>query len=163
MKRNEKTQSILRQFKKKTKRIVNNNIYTEFFYLNKQREVVEILNFNEDQSMLEYFLKEFIPYDFKDFVSLKVLNDMEEEVRVWYYNNEDLVLVISVNWGFKKQEISIDIDIENFKITVLDETGVAVRGIDPILLNDYMISYLSIQAKNLAQTFNILLKDEKSK
>lgn len=158
MERNEKTQSILRQFKKKSKRVVNNNIFTEFFYLNKERRVVEFLAFDEDTLIIENFIKEFLPKDFKDFVNLKILNDMEEESRIWYYDTETLVMVISVNWGFKKQEISIDIDIENFMITVIDESGLAIRALDPYLLNDYLISFLSIQAKNLSETFDVISK-----
>lgn len=158
MQRNEKTQNILRQFKKKTKKVINNNIFTEFFYLNKERRVVEFLAFDKETLVIEHFLKEFLPKDFKDFVSLKILNDMEEEVKIWYYDNEDLVLVISVNWGFKKQEISIDIDIENFKVTVIDENGFAIKSLDTHLLNDYLISFLSIQAKNLSETFEALSK-----
>lgn len=158
MQRNEKTQNILRQFKKKTKKVINNNIFTDFFYLNKERRVVELLAFDEETLVVEHFLKEFLPKDFRDFVSLKILNDMEEEVRVWYYDTENLVLVLSVNWGFKKQEISIDIDIENFKVTIIDESGIAVKGLDTNLLNDYLISFLSIQAKNLSETFEVLSK-----
>ena len=131
MERNEKTQSILRQFKKKSKRVVNNNIFTEFFYLNKDRRVIEFLAQDEDTLLIENFLKHFLPKDFRDFIKLKVLNDFEEETRIWYYDSENLVLVIEVNWGFKKQEISLAIAIDNLNIIVKAERGLAIIAVHP--------------------------------
>lgn len=155
MERSEKTDSILRQFKKKSKRIVNKDFFTEFFYLNKNRRVIEFL-YHEDSLILESFFKKFLPEEFKEFVSLKILNDSEEEIRSWFYENENLVLVLAVNWGFKKQEISIDIDIESFEVSIINEDGSIVREIDYVLLNEFIISFLTNQAQALAQAFEKL-------
>ena len=157
MERGKKTSFILRQFRKKSKQIVNKDMFTEFFYLNRERKVVEFLT-NNSVFTIEIFFKEFLPYEFRDFISIKILNDVEEEIKTWYYNDEDIVFVISVNWGFKKQEINIDLSIENFIVTVIDEDGKIFRDIDYVLLNDFLISFLTIQARNLAQTFDIISK-----
>lgn len=160
MERGKKTSFILRQFKKKSKRIVNKDIFTEFFYINRERRVVEFLA-NEDILVIETFFKEFLPMEFRDFVKIKALNDIEEEIKTWYYDNETLVMVIEVNWGFKKQEMSVDIDVENFVVTVIDENGQITRDIDYFLLNDYVISFLTIQARTLAESFQILSNKKK--
>lgn len=157
MERSEKTNAILRQFRKKSKRVVNKDLYTEFFYLNKNRSAIEFLAV-DDELMLDGFLKRFLPQEFRDFVSLKLMDDSEEEIRVWFYDNENLVIVIEVNWGFKKQEISIDLDIENFSITVVDDEDVATKEIDYVLFNEFLISFLTTQAENLAQSFEKIVK-----
>ena len=157
MERGKKTSFILRQFKKKSKRIVNKDIFTEFFYINRERRIVEFL-LNDENLVIETFFKEFLPSEFRDFVKIRALNDVEEEIKIWYYDNETLVLVIEVNWGFKKQEMSVDIDIENFVVTVIDENGQITRDIDYTLLNDYVISFLTIQARTLAEAFDVLSK-----
>ncbi|MCA9460235.1 MAG: hypothetical protein KC550_06830, partial [Nanoarchaeota archaeon] len=76
----------------------------------------------------------------------------------WYYNDEDLVVILSVNWGVRKQEISVDVTIDNFVITSIGEDGSVVRDIDYVLFNDYIISFFTIQARNLAKTFEKLSK-----
>ncbi len=155
MDREDKTSSILRQFKKKTKRIVNKNLFTEFFYLNKEREVIEFL-YHEDDLIINQFLKKFLPKELSEFVELKIFNDEEEEIKSWYYNDENLVLIIEVNWGEGKQEISMEIDIENFNITIVSDKGFFAKTVDPILLNDYFVSFIGIQANAISQTFNNL-------
>lgn len=157
MERGKKTSFILRQFKKKSKRIVNKDVFTEFFYINRERRVIEFL-LNDENLVIDTFFKEFLPTEFRDFVNVKALNDIEEEVKLWYYDNETLVIVIEINWGFKKQEMSIEIDIETFVVTVIDENGVITRDVDYFLFNDYVISFLTLQARNLAQTFDVLSK-----
>jgi len=54
--------------------------------------------------------------------------------------------------------MSVDIDIENFVVTVIDENGQMTRDIDYTLLNDYVISFLTIQARTLAEAFDVLSK-----
>jgi len=81
MERGKKTSFILRQFKKKSKRIVNKDIFTEFFYINRERRIVEFL-LNDENLVIETFFKEFLPSEFRDFVSIKALNDVEEEIKV---------------------------------------------------------------------------------
>jgi hypothetical protein len=158
MERGKKTGFILRQFKRKSKKYVNKDFFTEFFYLNKGRSVIEFLETNSKKLVIEEFFKEFLPNDLKSFVSLRLLNDMEEKIKTWYYNDENLILVISINWGFKKQEISIDIDMENFIISIIDDKQKVVRDIDYAFFNDYLISFLTLQARTLAQSYDILSK-----
>ncbi len=152
MERGEKTSFILRQFRKKSKRVINKDYFTEFFYLNRDRRVVEFLK-QEDKLVINEFFKQFLPEEFRNFVEVRVLNDIEEEINTWFYEQETLVLLLKVNWGFKKQEISIDINIENFMITIIDENEQLIREIDYTLLNDHIISFLTLQARNLAQIF----------
>ncbi|NCC71037.1 hypothetical protein EOM09_05640, partial [bacterium] len=147
MERGKKTSFILRQFKKKSKRFVKKDFFTEFFYLNKSRRAIEFLENSDGKFIMEHFLKEFLPNDFRDFISLKILNDAEEEIKTWYFDEENLCLVLNVNWGFKKQEISIDLDIENFMVSVIDEEENILRSIDYTLFNDYLISFLTIQTR----------------
>ena len=155
MERGKRTDFILKQFRRKSKRIVHKDFFTEFFYLNRERRVVEFLTQDHELTM-EHFFKQFLPEEFRAFVQLKILNDVEEEVKTWYYENENLALVILVNWGFKKQEISIDVSIDNFIVTALDEKGQNVRQVDYVLLNDYLISFLTLQARHLSETFENL-------
>jgi hypothetical protein len=157
MERTESTNSILRQFRKKSKRLVNKDLFTEFFYLNKDRKVIEFL-VSEDKLVVESFLKSFLPSEFRSFVKVRILNDEEDEIKSWFYDNEDLVLVIEVNWGVKKQEISLDIDIENFSVAVIDEEGLVLKEIDYVLFNEFLISFFTLQAQNLAQSFDKLSK-----
>ncbi len=157
MERGKNTDFILRQFKKKSKRAINKDFFTEFFYLNRSRGVIEILQSESCESyQMEVFFKEFIPDEFRDFIYLKVLNENEEEVKHWYFDSEKLVLAIGINWGFKKEEISVDINIENFEITKISEDGFIIKDIDYTMLNDYFISFLTIQARKLAKSFKNL-------
>jgi hypothetical protein len=162
MERGNTTDFILKQFRKKTKRIVKKDLYTEFFYLNRGRRVIEFLQHEEVLSM-NVFFKEFLPESLKDFIKVKILNDSEEEVKTWYYDEEELVLVIEVNWGKKQQEISVDIDIDNFAITIIDQDQNMSKSIDYVMFNDYLISFLTLQARNLAQTFDLLSPNNKQK
>lgn len=161
MERGKTTDFILKQFRRKSKRVINKDFFTEFFYLNRERRVVEFLK-HDDILSIETFFKEFLPVEFRDFVSLKIFNDVEEEIWTWYYDNESLVFVIEVNWGFNKQEISVDVSIDNFIVTVINEDGKLVRDIDYVLLNDYLISFLSIQARTLAESFKLLSRKNRS-
>jgi len=67
-----------------------------------------------------------------------------------------------VNWGFKKQEISLDINIENFIVTVVDEKGAIMRSIDYVMFNDYLISFLTLQARTLSETYESLGKTKRN-
>ncbi len=163
MERGKNTDFILKQFKKKSKRVIKKDLFTEFFYLNRERRVIEFLK-HDGVLAMDKFFKEFIPNEFRPFVKVKVFNEVEEEIKTWFYNEENLVLVVEVNWGNKKQEISVDIDIENFALTIVDQNQVMTRSVDYIMFNDYLISFLTLQARNLAQTFDALAqrREEKS-
>lgn len=160
MERGNTTDFILKQFRKKTKRIVKKDLYTEFFYLNRSRRVIEFLE-HEKILAMDSFFKEFLPQEFKDFIKVKILNDSEESISTWYYDEENLVLVIEVNWGKKQQEISIDIDIDSFVVSIIDQDQQVVKSIDYIMFNDYLISFLTLQARNLAQTFEVLANNKR--
>ena len=160
MERGNTTDFILKQFRKKTKRIIKKDLYTEFFYLNRSRRVIEFLE-HENSLAMNTFFREFLPKEFRDFVHVKVYNDSEESVKTWYYDEENLVVVIQVNWGKKQQEISIDIDIDLFKVTIIDQDQNDVKSIDYVMFNDYLISFLTLQARNLAQTFEVLVDNKK--
>ena len=157
MERGKSTDFILKQFKRKSKRAVRKDLFTEFFYLNRERRVIEFLK-DKDRLSIEVFFKEFLPKDFRDFVSLKVYNDVEEEIRTWYYDEENIIIVIDVNWGTKKQRISSEIDIDTFTMTVVDHRDSITRSVDYVLLNDHLISFLTSQARALAETYEVLAK-----
>ncbi|MFW5704290.1 MAG: hypothetical protein ACOCXG_00475 [Nanoarchaeota archaeon] len=157
MEKDKKTSSILKRLKDASNGLVKSEIYTEFFYLNRERKVVEFLK-NKGEFNLETFIKELLPAEFRDFVSLKVLNDDEEEISTWYYEEELAVFVINVNWGVKKEEISLDLNINNFIVAAIDSRGIYERRINLNLLNDFIISFLTIQAKDLKNTFKKLTK-----
>lgn len=162
MERGKSTDFILKQFKKKSKRVVKKDLFTEFFYLNRERRVIEFLKHGNDLAM-DIFFKEFIPAEFRQFVQVKVYNDMEEQIKTWFYDEENLVIVLEVNWGSKKQEISVDIDIENFAISIIDQNQHLTRSVDYVMFNDYLISFLTLQARNLAETFDVLAQRREEK
>jgi hypothetical protein len=145
-----KTTAILKKLRKTSKDLIKKEIYTEFFYLNRERKVIEFLKY-KNQFILELFLKELLPEDFREFISFKLLNDEEEEIQTWYYEDELSVLVISVNWGLKKEEISIDLNINNFVVASIDSENIYERRINHNLFNDFMISYM----KNIANDLNV--------
>lgn len=161
MERGKKTGFILRQFKKKSKRALSKDFFTEFFYLNQKRRVVEFLFSENDSLIIEDFLKEFLSEELKDFVSLRVLNDNEEEIQTWYYPTEDLTLAIHIDWGDKSQEISINVNIENFVVTTINEDEKVNTQIDYTLLNDFIISFLTTKGRELSEIFNKLKINKK--
>jgi hypothetical protein len=162
MERTKSTSSVLRQFRKKSRRVLNKDLYTEFFYLNRNRKVVEFLVDGENLLISDFF-KEFLPIDFRDFVSVELHNDSEESINTWFFDVEDLVIVVKIDWGFRKEEISIDIDIDNFVVTSVDENGSAFQQVDYRLLNEFIISFLINQAKILSETYEKISKRRKRK
>ena len=150
MNRGEKTEFILRQLKKKNKRLVNKDLFTEFFYLNRNRKAIEFLESN-GTLVMEDFLKKFLPSEFREFVSVVILNEDEDEINTWYYDCEDLIIILKVNWGFKKQEISFDVNVENFIVTIIDDT--VTRTVDYVMFNDYLISLMTHQARSLSEIY----------
>jgi hypothetical protein len=157
MEKQKKTESLLRNFKRKTKKIVKKDLFTEFFFINKNRKIIEFLSLNETL-LIESFFKQLIPKEFSPFTSLKILNEFEEEVTTWYFEEEIISLVIFVNWGFKKQEISIDLDIEPFIIKLINDNENLVEDIDYNILNNYIIGFITNQAENLSKCFSKLNK-----
>ena len=159
MERGKTTSFILRQFKRKSKRILSKDSYTELFLVNKERDVVEFLT-QDDNLIVNLFFKEFLPNELKDFVEVKIHNEDEQPIKTWYYNDENLVLIISINWGKKQHEISLDIDIENFAVTFIDENKKSVIKLDYNLLSDHIISFLTIQVRKLAKEFKLITKEK---
>ena len=165
MERGKKTSFILRQFRKKNKRTINKDLFTEFFYLNRDRKVIEFLPEAEKEGkfIVESFFKKFLARELRTFVEVKILNDVEEEIKNWYYEDENLVLLIKINWGFKKQEISLDVCIENFVVTILDDSDSLIRKVDYVMLNDHLISFLTLQARALSEVYENLTTDKKER
>ena len=153
MEREEKTKFILKQFKKKSKRLLQRNNYTEFFFVNKDRKVIEFLT-REKELALTLFFKEFLPKEFKEFVIIKIFNEMEEEIKTWYYGEEDIVLVLEINWGSKFQEISTHISIDSFIHSIFTQNNtIVLREVNYELFNEYLISVMMYQARNLSKIF----------
>ena len=148
-----KEDTILNEIRKKSKRILRDEIFTEFFCLNKNRNIIEFLK-DEKMTNLEIFFKSIIREEFRQFVKLKIYNSCEEEINTWYFEEENLVLVIEINYGFEKQEISTEINVENFFITSISSTGLKTISIEISLLNDFFISFLKKQAFYLQKKFN---------
>ena len=160
MNRSEKTEYILKQFKKRNKKLVNKDLITEFFYLNRSRKAIEFLESN-GTLIIEDFLKKFLPREFQEFVGIAILSEEEEDIKTWYYNEEGLIIVLRVNWGFKKQEISFDINIENFIVTIIDDT--ITRTVDYSMFNDYLISLMIRQARSLSEIYTNMLSKRRIK
>jgi hypothetical protein len=164
MERGKKTSFILRQFRKKSKRTVNKDLFTEFFYLNRDRRVIEFLKEGDsDDFVIQNFFKKFLAKELRPFVEVNLLNDVEEPIKNWYYEDENLVLLLKINWGFKKQEISLDVCIENFIVTVLDDNESILRKVDYVMLNDHLISFLTLQARNLSEVYENISNQKKEK
>lgn len=155
--KDKKTNHVLRQLKKKMKKNVEKDFFTEFFYLNKERKIIEFLS-QENNLYLEEFFKEFVPTEFREFVSITLLNDVEEDIKTWYFEEENLILMITINWGKKKQEISTELNIENFIVTSVSDDGNIIKEIDYTLFNEFLISFLKRQASQLSRTYQILSK-----
>jgi hypothetical protein len=160
MERTKNTTSVLRQFRKKSRRVLNKDLYTEFFYLNRNRKVVEFLADGENLLISDFF-KEFLPIDFRDFVSVELHNDDEDKINAWFFDMEDLVIVIKIDWGFRKEEVSIDVDIDNFVVTSVDGEGNSFQQVDYRLLNEFIISFLINQAKVLSESYEKILQRRK--
>lgn len=131
-------------------------MFTEFFYVNEDRQVIEFLK-DKDMFIMEAFFKNFLPAELREFSTIRIYNDSEEEIRQWFYESENVVIAIRISWGFKKQEMYVEIDAENFYVNALSEEGELVKNIDPSLLNDYLISFLTGQAKTISTLYKALL------
>ena len=144
---------------------MNKDLFTEFFYLNRDRRVIEFLSDSENDKVfiIESFFKRFLSKELRPFVEVRILNDLEENIRNWYYEDENLVLLLKINWGFKKQEISLDVCIENFVVTVLDDSETMIRKVDYVMLNGHFISFLTLQARGLSEIYENLTNDKRER
>lgn len=149
----DKINNLLRKFKKKSKKILSKDKYTEFFIINTQRQVIEFVCDEEEKLLISSFFEEFLPNEFKDFCKLSIVNEMNEEISKWYYDEEDLSIKMSINWGTNKQEISSIIDIENFFITLSANEEVYARSIDIDLLNNYIVNLVTTQAMHISKIY----------
>lgn len=136
---------------------MHKNLFTEFFYFNEDRKVIEFLS-NDSVLLIEHFFKESIPKNFREFIEIVILNESEESVKTWFYDTENIDIIIKVNWGFEQQEISLELDVESFYVMVINNSKSFVKNIDIILLNDFIISFLTNQAKSLSQSFDLLVE-----
>ena len=150
-----KEKLILGKIRKKSKKIIEKQVFTEFFFINKNRKVIEFLKDNNETN-LEFFFKNLIKEEFRSFVKLKIYNCSEEEIETWYYDEENLVLAIEINFGKKKQQNSIEININNFVLTSLDNWENSIIFIDFKLLNNFLITFLKSESEKISRVFNKL-------
>ena len=150
-----KEKLILGKIRKKSKKIIEKQVFTEFFFINKNRKVIEFLKDNNETN-LEFFFKNLIKEEFRPFVKLKIYNCSEEEIETWYYDEENLVLAIEINFGKKKQQNSIEININNFVLTSLDNWENSIIFIDFKLLNNFLITFLKSESEKISRVFNKL-------
>ncbi|MFT4244663.1 MAG: hypothetical protein ACMXYB_04400 [Candidatus Woesearchaeota archaeon] len=156
---NNNFESTLRKTKQEAKKAVHNNNYTEFFMLNEQRRVIELLVTSKKKTLLEFYFLQLIPEEIRDFVNLYVKNDIEEEIHHWYFEDEVLVLVFSIDWGDSKQETSIEIDSEQFQFLTLNQNGVGIKFLDYKLCNEFFKQILHSQASMVTKMFQSLKEE----
>lgn len=149
----------LKKIRRKAQKAVKNQQFTEFFVLNKQRKVIEFLLTTDNRNLLDIFFKNLVPEELKDFVSVKLRDDSEEIINHWYFEKEVLVIVLSIDWGDNKQDISIELDSEQFEMLILNSSGLNIKVLDYKLLNDFLINFLKRQAESVTKTFNELKED----
>lgn len=150
---NNNFESTLRKTKQEAKKAVHNSNYTEFFMLNEQRKVIELLVTSKKKTLLEYYFLQLIPEEIRDFVTLNVKNDIEEDINHWYFEDEILVLVFGIDWGDSKQETSIEIDSEQFEFMTINQNGIGVRFFDYKLCNEFFKQVLHSQATLITKMF----------
>ncbi len=156
-----KVNDLLRRLRKKSKKALLLNTYTEFFAINTRRKVIEFLTNNRDELLYNVFFKEFLPREIKDFCNLRIVNDVGEEIRNWYYDDENLLIKVDINWGFGKQEIAIEIDVDNFCVSLFKDEEVVARNVDIELLSEFLVSFAVLQAEKIAITYNKIGKSLK--
>lgn len=153
-----KLDSLLRKYKRKTKKSLRKETYTEFFYVNTHRKVIEFLSDENEELLLNKFLKEFLPSEIKEFCELGLFNEMDEEIKNWYYENETLIIKIQVKWGFSTQDLVLDIDIENFYVNLYKNGELSGKNIDIELLNNFLINYIISQSENISKIYDSIKK-----
>jgi len=153
-------ENILKKFKKKSLKSIKKETYTEFFYLNKSRRVLEFLVDEKDELLLNKFFKEFLPTEIREFCDLELLVD-DEEVRSWYYEDENLILKIVIKWGVNSQEIFVEVDIENFMVSLVNNEDFLVKNIDVDLFKNYLINFLINQTESLSKSYQKILGENK--
>jgi len=156
-------ENILKKFKKKSIRTLKKETYTEFFYLNKSRRVIEFLVDENDELLLNKFFKEFLPREIKDFCDLELFVDDEEEIRSWYYEDENLILKIIIKWGINIQEIFTEVDIDNFMVSLINNEDLLIKNIDIELFKNYLINFVINQAESISKSYHkIILENKKN-
>ena len=154
--------STLKKVKQKAQKAIRNRDFTEFFVLNKQRKVIEFLLTTQEKLLLEFYLHSLIPEEMREFVHLELRNEEEEKIIHWYFDEELVIFVLHIDWGDNKQEISIEVDSEQFEVLVANSGDLGIRILDYKMLNDFMVSFIRKQAEMISNTFNSI-KEENEK
>jgi len=127
--------------------------FTEFFLINEERKVIEFLK-EKNELLMSKFLKELLPRELEPFCYVKLLDDCGEEINCWYYEEESILLNVSVISGQENFELSIELDIELFMISVYMDDIICMKNVDVELFSNYLINFLSIQAKHLSKLYS---------
>ncbi len=150
-------EKLLKKFKKKSKRTLKKEIFTEFFFLNKNRKVIEFLLDESENLLLNNFFKELLPKEIKEFCELKLVSD-DEEVKTWYYDDENLIIKIDILWGINKQEMFLELDIDNFTINNIKNESFLFKYVDVDLLRNYLINFVINVSKKISKDYNAIKK-----
>ena len=164
MKKNNNFDSALKKLKAQAKKSINKQNITDFFVLNKQRKVIEFLLTTEEQLLLTYYLKSLVPEELVNFIDLRLKNELEEEIVHWYFEEEIIIVEISIDWGNQKQTISIEVDTEQFEMLIEYDSSLQVKALDYTMLSDFLSQFVQRQAKMITEVFEgIKLKNSKKK
>lgn len=154
---NNNFESTLKKSQQKAKKAVLNQRFTEFFVMNEQRKVIEFLLTTKDKLILEYYFLNLLPEELRQFASLEIKNESEENINHWYFNDELIILLFKVDWGNSKQEISMEIDSEQFEVLITNVDSLfGVRYFDYKLCNEFLKNVIKSQANMISKSFEDL-------
>lgn len=150
-------ESALKKSHQRAKKAIHNQRFTEFFVMNEQRKVIEFLLTTKDKLLLEYYFLELLPDELRSFATLEIKNEAEENITHWYFNDELIVLLFKIDWGNSKQEISVEIDSEQFEALITSkDSSFGVRFFDYRLCNEFLKSVIKSQADMISSSFEDL-------
>lgn len=153
---NNNFESTLKKSQQKAKKAIQNQRFTEFFVMNEQRKVIEFLLTTKDNLLLEFYFLELLPEELRDFATLEIKNEAEENINHWYFNDELIVLLFRIDWGDSKQEISMEIDSEQFEVLITNMESIGIRYFDYKLCNEFLKNVVKSQADMISNSFNDL-------
>ena len=154
---NNNFESTLKKSQQKAKKAIQNQRFTEFFVMNEQRKVIEFLLTTKDNLLLEYYFLNLLPEELREFASLEIKNEAEENINHWYFNDELIILLFKIDWGDNKQEISMEIDSEQFETLITNKESVfGIRFFDYKLCNEFLKSVIKSQAYMISKSFEDL-------
>lgn len=153
---NNNFESTLKKSKQEAKKAMLNQQFTEFFVLNEQRKVIEFLVTSNNTTLLEYYFKQLLPEELRDFVTLQIQSESDEVITHWYFNEEVISLLFTIDWGDSKQEIFLEIDSEQFEMLITNQNGFGVRVFDYKLCNEFIKQVIKSQAKIIIDSYEEL-------